>query len=175
MHEMIVDISSEHKLYPRLPSKQNDIVGAITDDILSCSDIPSQYQPNLIEILGTYNYLFADPKFPIAVRHYRGPGNIKNKIRDQINSMLTDGVIPPSSSPWSAPCIFVKKRMARIGLAPDHCFLYEDKPVVKSKICSTILCRSFNRTSCIKSLQPKLVCGYFKGILCKPIHADAEI
>ncbi|KII71869.1 hypothetical protein RF11_01414 [Thelohanellus kitauei] len=97
-----------------------DIVGAVTDDILSDSDIPNQYQPSLVEVLKTYNHLFSDPKFadgcckrlqhvidttldrPIAVRPYRVPGNIKNKIRDQINSMLTNGVIRPSSSPWSA-------------------------------------------------------------------------
>ncbi|KII65428.1 Transposon Ty3-I Gag-Pol polyprotein [Thelohanellus kitauei] len=90
MNDMIVDISSVHKLYPRLESKKNDIVGAITDDILSCSNIPSQYQPNVIEILKTYNHLFADPKFvddcckryqhPIAVRPFIVPGTSKIKF-----------------------------------------------------------------------------------------------
>ena len=47
---------------------------------------------------------------PVSVRPYRYPFFQKNAIEELVNEMLKRGVIRPSSSPFSALVVLVKKR-----------------------------------------------------------------
>jgi hypothetical protein len=47
---------------------------------------------------------------PIVVRPYRYPQLLKDKIKNQCSDMLAQGLIRPSTSPFSAPVLLVKKK-----------------------------------------------------------------
>jgi hypothetical protein len=47
---------------------------------------------------------------PIAVRPYRYPQLLKDEIKHQCSDMLAQGLIRPSTSPFSAPVLLVKKK-----------------------------------------------------------------
>lgn len=47
---------------------------------------------------------------PISMPHYRmAPAELK-ELREQLQELLDKGFIRPSSSPWGAPVLFVKKK-----------------------------------------------------------------
>nr|GFB84718.1 putative reverse transcriptase domain, ribonuclease H-like domain, aspartic peptidase domain protein [Tanacetum cinerariifolium] len=53
---------------------------------------------------------------PIARAPYRlAPSGMKN-LSEQLKELSDKGFIRPSSSPWGAPVLFVKRRMDRSGL-----------------------------------------------------------
>ncbi len=47
---------------------------------------------------------------PIRQKAYRIPESQKSNIRELITSMLTQGVITPSNSPWASPIVIAKKK-----------------------------------------------------------------
>ncbi|XP_063911941.1 uncharacterized protein LOC135128792 [Zophobas morio] len=47
---------------------------------------------------------------PIKIRPYRLPEAQKNEINKQVQSMLDQGVIEPSTSPWNSPLLLVAKK-----------------------------------------------------------------
>lgn len=49
-------------------------------------------------------------EIPIYTRSYRYPFVHKDEVRRQINSMLEQGIIRPSNSPWSSPIWIVPKK-----------------------------------------------------------------
>lgn len=48
---------------------------------------------------------------PIKIHPYRYPHNQKAEIEQLVATMLDDGVIQPSTSPFSSPMLLVKKKM----------------------------------------------------------------
>jgi hypothetical protein len=46
---------------------------------------------------------------PVAVRPYRYPQLLKDEVERQCADMLAQGIIRPSSSPFSAPILLVRK------------------------------------------------------------------
>ncbi|UYV74813.1 hypothetical protein LAZ67_12001112 [Cordylochernes scorpioides] len=57
---------------------------------------------------------------PIKHKPYRVSAKERGIIKDQIDEMLTEGIIRPSSSPWSFPVILVKKRDGKYRFCVDY-------------------------------------------------------
>jgi hypothetical protein len=47
---------------------------------------------------------------PISRRSYRMPPNELAELKTQLQDLLENGFIRPSSSPWGCPAIFIKKK-----------------------------------------------------------------
>lgn len=52
---------------------------------------------------------------PINTKSYRFPEIHKQEVQSQINKMLDDGIIKPSTSPWSSPIWIVPKKLDASG------------------------------------------------------------
>ncbi|UYV82907.1 hypothetical protein LAZ67_22001343, partial [Cordylochernes scorpioides] len=57
---------------------------------------------------------------PIKHKPYRVSAKERDIIKEQIDEMLTEGIIGPSSSPWSFPVILVKKRDGKYRFCVDY-------------------------------------------------------
>ncbi|UYV62531.1 hypothetical protein LAZ67_2000954, partial [Cordylochernes scorpioides] len=57
---------------------------------------------------------------PIKHKPYRVSVKERDIIKEQIDEMLTEGIIRPSSSPWSFPVILVKKRDGKYRFCVDY-------------------------------------------------------
>ncbi|UYV67705.1 hypothetical protein LAZ67_5001654, partial [Cordylochernes scorpioides] len=57
---------------------------------------------------------------PIKHKPYRVSAKERDIIKEQIDEMLTEGIIRPSSSPWSFPVILVKKRDGKYRFCVDY-------------------------------------------------------
>jgi hypothetical protein len=57
---------------------------------------------------------------PISRRPYRMPLNELAELKVQLNELLKKGLIHPSSSPWSCPAIFVKKKDQSLRMCVDY-------------------------------------------------------
>ena len=62
---------------------------------------------------------------PIAKRPYRMPANELAELKKQIRELQEKGFIRPSSSPWGAPVLFVKKMDSSLRLCIDYRSLNE--------------------------------------------------
>jgi predicted aspartyl protease len=56
---------------------------------------------------------------PVRLRAYRVPYHLRKVIEDEINMMLANGIIRPSSSEWSAPILLVQKKDGTIRFCID--------------------------------------------------------
>ena len=50
----------------------------------------------------------------------RIPANYRAEVERQIQTMLEEGIIEESSSPWMAPAVFVRKKTGEIRLCVDY-------------------------------------------------------
>jgi hypothetical protein len=57
---------------------------------------------------------------PISRRSYRMPPNELAELKTQLQDLLENGFIRPSSSPWGCPAIFVKKMAQRLRMCMDY-------------------------------------------------------
>lgn len=54
-------------------------------------------------------------RHPIFTKSYRYPEVHKQEVKDQISKLLNQGIIQPSTSPWSSPIWIVPKKMDASG------------------------------------------------------------
>ena len=88
------------------------------------SDVLSAYQDVFEESLGHTNVVThkinTGDSPPIRHRPRRLPYAHREEAERQINEMLNQGVIRPSSSPWSSPIVLVKKRNGEFRFCVDY-------------------------------------------------------
>lgn len=59
--------------------------------------------------------IHTNSSLPINTKSYRYPEVHKEEVNQQINKMLTDGIIEPSNSPWNSPVWIVPKKLDASG------------------------------------------------------------
>nr|ABC94893.1 polyprotein [Oryza australiensis] len=62
---------------------------------------------------------------PISKRPYRMPANELEELKKQIRELQEKGFVRPSSSPWGAPVLFVKKKDGSMRMCVDYRSLNE--------------------------------------------------
>lgn len=97
-------------------------------------DLPECHNPLLATLLETYKHLFlTTPGKTNAAEHFipttgnpvkipprRIPVNYRAEVEQQLTTMLQQGVIEVSSSPWMAPAVFVRKKNGEIRMCVDY-------------------------------------------------------
>ncbi|XP_060070207.1 uncharacterized protein LOC132550192 [Ylistrum balloti] len=94
-------------------------------DVVINSDLPSNQEVDVKRLLEDFEDILTDvpgrtsvvehdilttTKDPVKVRPYPIPFSTKETIKEEIDKMLEIGVIEPSSSPYAAPVVIVKKK-----------------------------------------------------------------
>lgn len=102
------------------------------------ASLPNSTPEDLVKLLHSFEQVFDTPRGlppqraydhrivlpadtpPIKVRPYRYPFAKKDAIEEIVRQMLLEGIIQPSSSPFSAPVILVKKKDGTWRFCTDY-------------------------------------------------------
>jgi len=119
-----------HVLQGQLPDAPDQILLqlAVTDSGPSSSADPVPVPPPVSLLLDEFLDIFSPPTSlppprvcnheiplipgaqPVFIRPYRYPPKLKDKIERQVQEMLSQGIIQPSSSSFSSPVLLVRKK-----------------------------------------------------------------
>jgi hypothetical protein len=116
-----------------IPAEQvsllNKVQGTPLDDIGIVREYPDVFPEELPGILPDRDIEFMIELLPgtppISKRPYRMPGNELVELKKQIAKLQSKGFIRPSSSPWGAPVLFVKKKDGTQRMCVDYHSLNE--------------------------------------------------
>ena len=103
-------------------------------DAVSSYDMPQCQDSDLTALLEQHRELFCNTPGktnvtehfiptvgnPVKIPPRRIPANYRTEVEHQISSMLQQGIIEVSSSPWMAPAVFVRKKSGEIRLCVDY-------------------------------------------------------
>jgi hypothetical protein len=114
-----------------------DSEGVPSVDLSGCK-LKKGQMPRLQLLLRKYNNVFSktpnDRGFTDLVEHCIDTGNahpikqaprrvpfhLRDELEEQVNDMLKDGVVEPSSGPWSSPVVLVKKKSGAFRFCVDY-------------------------------------------------------
>jgi hypothetical protein len=95
---------------PDLPSSSSDIhpsVQSVLDQFPSVLALPTELPPSRS---CNHSIPLIPGAQPVFIRPYRYPPKLKDEIEAQVKEMLAQGIIRPSTSPFTSPVLLVKKK-----------------------------------------------------------------
>ena len=100
--------------FPKAPQDAINVVLEKYQDLFSSKETPVNVAGSLLpaEIHTTGG--------PLKQAPYRIPFSQRQKVEECVNEMLKDGIIRPSDSPWSSPCLLIPKRDGSIRFCADY-------------------------------------------------------
>lgn len=99
------------------------------------SDLSTSQRRDIINLLCTHNNVISThpgccniiehkikllDKNPVKAKFYPVPLNLRSELELQLDYLLAQGIIEPSVSPYSAPCLMIKKSDSSYRLAIDY-------------------------------------------------------
>lgn len=130
------DISYSHEIFHVTHTGDNQNCLNRTEEVINLlrvSHLNSEETNALYDLCSDYSDIFHLPEdkltytdalqheittssaVPINTKSYRFPEIHKQEVQSQINKMLNDGIIKPSTSPWSSPIWIVPKKVDASG------------------------------------------------------------
>ena len=126
--KFVGNLTMVNETVSKIDSNENKNQTSPQSNIIHGKDISDNEKAQLRALISKYGDIFAsNPRKPTPVRNmthriitndaqpvrmkpYRIPHAWDKEISDQVQQMLDNGIIRPSSSPWNAPVILVKKK-----------------------------------------------------------------
>lgn len=123
------------------PHDSDVVVQLLAVDVHDSSDMAEELPPEISAILAQFPQVFMVPTSlppkpacghaiplisgatPVNVRAYRYPPSLKDEIERQVNTMLEQGLIQPSKSPFSSPVLLVRKKDGTWRFCVDYRYL----------------------------------------------------
>ncbi|GJW63471.1 hypothetical protein Tco_0115355 [Tanacetum coccineum] len=94
------------------------------EDVPIIQDFPKVFPEDLLGIPPTIQLKFqidlVPGTTPVARAPYRLSPSEMNELSNQLQELLDKGFIQPSSSPWGAPVLFVKKKDGSFRMCVDY-------------------------------------------------------
>ncbi len=137
VHEhMDINNNTHHKIL-NINEKEECISDDAIDAQIDKGLTPSQHHA-LFSLIKRYKSVVAEnpkaPRFtsivehaidtgshpPIKQRSYRTSHQVQQKIREEVNEMLNNGIIRPSNSPWASPVVLVLKKDGNVRFCTDY-------------------------------------------------------
>ena len=94
------------------PAQEQDLERLLLEFEDVISDVPGKTE--LLE-----HRIETGDEAPVRLRMYQTPHALRDKLREEIKEMLTNGIITPSTSEWAAPIILVPKKDGSKRLCVD--------------------------------------------------------
>lgn len=105
---------TEHLKLDHLPSNERDVIVELCNEYRDIFYIPGDKLTATNSIEHEIPLIQNSP--PVNVRAYRIPHHQKDEVDRQVNKLLIDEIIRPSSSPFNAPIILVPKKLDNSGI-----------------------------------------------------------
>jgi hypothetical protein len=123
------------------PHDSDVVVQLLAVDVHDSSDMAEELPPEISAILAQFPQVFMvhtslPPKpacghaiplisgaTPVNVQAYHYPPSLKDEIERQVNTMLEQGLIQPSKSPFSSPVLLVRKKDGTWRFCVDYRYL----------------------------------------------------
>src|SRR4051812_13022850 len=125
----VVDYKPEIASQTAVDSILNSLKGMDVSDVRVVREYPDVFPEDLPGLPPDREIEFAielvPGTAPIAKRPYRMPANELAEMKKQIQELIEKGYIGPSTSPWGAPVLFVKKKDVSMRMCVDYRALNE--------------------------------------------------
>ena len=120
----IVDYQAEIEPHPEVDSMLNKLKGLLLEHVRVVNEYPDVFPDELPGLPPDREIEFVielvPGTAPIAKRPYKMPANELAELKKQIQELEEKGYIRPSTSPWGAPVLFVKKRDGSMRMCVDY-------------------------------------------------------